>query len=103
MMGFYPVCPSQPYYVLGSPSFEEITLHLDNGKKFTIQAQGYSEENIYIQKADLNGHPLKVAAISHEDIMKGGKLVLTMSAEPNTQWPAKEYSSLLQSRTPDEP
>ena len=57
MVGFYPVCPGMPYYVIGSPSFEESVITLENGKKFTIKAKGASEKNIYIQSATLNGQP----------------------------------------------
>ena len=53
MVGFYPVCPGMPYYVIGSPSFEESVITLENGKKFTIEAKGASEKNIYIQSLPL--------------------------------------------------
>mgnify|MGYP000447076057 CR=1 FL=1 len=53
MVGFYPVCPGMPYYVIGSPSFEESVITLENGKKFTIEAPGASDKNIYIQSLPL--------------------------------------------------
>ena len=54
-LGFYPVCPGSPFYVLASPSFPKAVLHLENGKSFILQAENASEENIYIQKVTLNG------------------------------------------------
>src|SRR5262249_36607082 len=33
-LGFYPVTPGQPYYIIGSPLFERATMKLPNGKTF---------------------------------------------------------------------
>ena len=35
-MGFYPVNPCSGEYELGMPLFPKVTLHLENGKEFTI-------------------------------------------------------------------
>lgn len=88
MMGFYPVCPGTPYYVIGSPAFESITLNLENGKKFSIIADGNSEENIYIQSASLNGSPFNRSWIDHAEILQGGKLRFIMGNSPNKEWAA---------------
>lgn len=82
MMGFYPVCPGTPYYILGSPSFEEITLSLENGKKFKIEAKGLTKDCIYIQSAKLNGKPYNQFFITHDDIINGGTLSLVMGDKP---------------------
>ena len=37
-LGFYPVCPGTPYYIIGSPSFPRMSIRLENGKTFTILA-----------------------------------------------------------------
>jgi len=86
MVGFYPVCPGMPYYVIGSPSFEESVITLENGKKFTIEAPGASDKNIYIQSATLNGQPYDKSYILHTDIMNGGKLSFVMGDSPNKEW-----------------
>lgn len=85
-MGFYPVCPGTPYYMLASPSFPRMTINLENGKQFTIIAKGASCENIYIQTAKLNGKPYDKNYITHQDIMSGGLFEFTMGPEPNTTW-----------------
>ncbi|MFP4097131.1 MAG: GH92 family glycosyl hydrolase [Cyclobacteriaceae bacterium] len=90
MMGFYPVSPGMPYYVMGSPVFEETTINLTNGNTFTIQATNNSEENRYIQSASLNGAPLERSYLLHEEIMQGGELVLEMGSEPNKNWASKQ-------------
>ncbi len=82
-MGFYPVCPGSGEYVLGSPLFNKITLYLENGKTFTVQADQNSKKNVYIREAFLNGRKYTKNLISHEDIMKGGVLKLEMDSIPN--------------------
>ena len=85
-MGFYPVCPATPYYMIGSPVFPKLTIHLENDKSFTIIAENASAENIYIQSATLNGQPYTHNNLLHEDIMKGGELHFVMGKEPNPAW-----------------
>lgn len=85
-MGFYPVCPGTPYYMLASPSFPSITLCPEGSQPFTIQARGASEQNIYIQRAKLNGQPYLKNYLDHADIVKGGTLELEMGPVPNQGW-----------------
>lgn len=85
-LGFYPVCPGSPFYVLASPSFPKAVLHLENGKSFILQAENASEENIYIQKVTLNGKAYTKNYISHKDIIAGGEMVFTMGNTPNKTW-----------------
>ena len=87
-MGFYPVNPSSPDYIIGSPLFNHITLHMGNGKDFEILANHNSEANIYIQSATLNQKPWNKPWFSHSDIANGGKLVLEMGPRPNKKWGA---------------
>ncbi len=87
-MGFYPVTPGRPLYELGSPVFTSCTLHLTNGKNFTILAPGSSARNRYIQSATLNGHPYQRPWIAHQDILSGGTLTLVMGPAPNKHWGA---------------
>ncbi|MBZ4665913.1 GH92 family glycosyl hydrolase [Mahella sp.] len=85
-MGFYPVCPGKPVYDIGSPIFEEIKIHMDDGKVFTIKAINVSNKNKYIQSAELNNKPLNKPWFTHEDIVDGGTLVLNMGDRPNKSW-----------------
>lgn len=79
MMGYYPVCPGTPNYIIGSPTFEETTLNLPNGKTFKIIAKGNSTKTPYIQSATLNGKPFTQNFLTHQQIMAGGILDLKMS------------------------
>ncbi len=85
-MGFYPVDPSSSAYIIGSPIFDEATIHMANGKDFTIVAQNNSAKNLYIQSAVLNGKPLNRPWFDHSDIAAGGRLVFTMGPQPNRNW-----------------
>jgi predicted alpha-1,2-mannosidase len=82
--GFYSVCPGTDQYVIGSPAFKKMTITLENGKKFTIEANNNSSQNVYIQSAMLNGKPFTHNWISHADIMNGGTLHFEMGDKPNT-------------------
>lgn len=82
-MGFYSVCPGTQQYVIGSPLFKKVTLNLENGKKFNIEASNNNQSNIYIQSATLNGVNYDKNYLSHFDIMKGGKITFYMSEKPN--------------------
>lgn len=77
-MGFYPVNPVSGEYVFGAPQFPKFTLHMADGKTFTILAEGLSEEHKYIDSITLNGKPYTKNYITHEDILKGGTLVYKM-------------------------
>lgn len=88
-MGFYPVNPASGEYVLGSPLADQSDLTLENGKHFIITATNLSKENIYIQKATLNGTPYTRSFIRHSDIVKGGELVLFMDSKPSESWGIK--------------
>jgi len=85
-LGFYPVDPSSPDYILGSPIFDKATIHLGNGHDFTIVARNNSAKNIYIQSVTLNGKPWNKPWFSHSDMVDGGTLSLTMGPLPNKQW-----------------
>ena len=82
-MGFYPVCPGSGEYVLGSPIFDKVILHLENGNTFEITVENNSAENMYIQSAELNGDDYTKNYILHDDIMKGGKIKFEMSSTPD--------------------
>ena len=86
MMGFFPVTPGTTTYAIGSPFFEKTTLHLPNEKTFTVKAKNLSQENKFIQSARLNGKTLDKPWFTHEELMAGGILELTMGCQPNKTW-----------------
>ncbi len=88
-MGFYPVCPGTPEYIIGAPLFPRVTIHLENGKNFSVTAKNVSPENKYIQSVTLNGAPWSKSWFSHDDILNGSELVFEMGATPNQEWASK--------------
>ena len=90
LIGLYPVTPGSGSYLLGSPHFDRVTLHVDRAKgiDFVIEAQDAAAEHPYIQSATLDGAALAVPRVEHADIVKGGKLVLLMGSTPSN-WATK--------------
>jgi putative alpha-1,2-mannosidase len=80
----------KPFYEIGSPLFKKVTIHLDPnyypGKTFIIKAEHVSDKNKYIQSARLNGKKWLKPWFYHEELVKGGELVLTMGDKPNKEW-----------------
>lgn len=85
MMGFYPACPGSPDYVLTSPTFDKVTIHLDEKYypkgKLVIEAKHATPESIYIQEVKVGGKKLKGFTLSHQDLVKAGTLEFVLSEE----------------------
>ena len=84
-MGLYSVTPGTDQYVIGSPLFNRMTFTTEAGKQFVIEAQNNGPENVYINSATLNGQPFERNYLTYDEIIRGGRLVLRMSSEPNLQ------------------
>jgi predicted alpha-1,2-mannosidase len=85
-MGFYPVCPGQLMYSIGTPIFDKVTINLENGKQFVIKAENVSNENFYIQSATFNGKGYNKCYLNHNNIMSGGEIIFNMGSEANPKW-----------------
>ncbi len=83
-LGFYPVTPGTTDYIIGTPLFPSATIHLENGRSFTINAKDISNNNFYIQSASLNNKANTRSYISYYDINKGGEFNLRMGAKPSS-------------------
>jgi predicted alpha-1,2-mannosidase len=83
-LGFYSVTPGTGEYVMGSPMFKKITITLENGKQFIIKANNNDSNNVYVQKATLNGQAYTKTFLRHEDLVNGGVLELNMGSQPDT-------------------
>ncbi|GLX65746.1 glycoside hydrolase domain-containing protein [Paenibacillus glycanilyticus] len=88
-LGLFPGNPGEAYFLIGSPIFSEVKLHMGSGKTLTIKANGVSSENRFIQSATLNGHNFDQSWIKYEDLMAGGTLEFQMGNTPNFSWGAK--------------
>lgn len=92
-MGFYPVNPASGEYMIGSPIFDEVKINNPKTQQqFIIKANNnddVSNENCYIQSAQLNGKELNIPVITYDEITKGGKVEFNMS-NIASDW-AKDY------------
>ncbi|APA65148.1 GH92 family glycosyl hydrolase [Maribacter sp. 1_2014MBL_MicDiv] len=74
---------ANPEYQIGSPIFDEVNIKLNNnfynGDLFTIKANNNSNANFYVSDAAFNGVSIKAYSLRHEDIVKGGELILEMT------------------------
>ena len=89
-MGFYQVCPGTPEYIIGSPLFPKVTIHLENGKDFVVKANNISSENKYIRSATINGKPLTKSWFTHDDILRRSEIIFEMDSVPNKDWAVKQ-------------
>jgi hypothetical protein len=87
-LGFYPVCPGDNQYIIGTPLFDEISINLENGKKLTIKSENLSKENSYIQAIKYNGVDYSKSYFTHEMLMEGGEFVYMMGSTPS-DWGTK--------------
>lgn len=88
--GIHPSCPGNTRQEITAPVFDRIEFKLDSsyhpGEKFAIIAHNNSPQNMYIQKALLNGKEYPYCFIDFTDIAAGGTLELFMGNEPNRDW-----------------
>ncbi|MBI9061901.1 MAG: GH92 family glycosyl hydrolase [Marinilabiliaceae bacterium] len=86
-MGFYPVCPGDGRYVIGSPLFSKIVLDLPEpyNKKVTITANGVKQGKKYIRSLTMDGKAIVKPFITHSDLVSCDHIVFEMSATP-TDW-----------------
>lgn len=67
-------------YQIGSPIFSRITLHLSQPDgtptRFVISCKGDSDASPVVKSARLNGRPYRSSFLAHDDLVRGGRLVL---------------------------
>jgi predicted alpha-1,2-mannosidase len=86
-MGFYPVDPGVPTFEMVSPIWNRVTIHLPAphpGREFVVESQGGG----YVQSAALNGVNLPGPCFQESALLKGGRLKILQSSEPNKTWGA---------------
>lgn len=85
-MGIYPISPGLPLYTIGSPLFNSLTIHFENGKKFTIKSSNNSRKNIYVKSLSFNKNAYKKLTVTHSCLLQGGEMVFKMDSIPNNNW-----------------
>ncbi|MDD7438156.1 MAG: GH92 family glycosyl hydrolase [Bacteroidales bacterium] len=82
-LGFYPVCPGTLEYVIGSPLFEEVVVHLPNGRKLTLSAPGNRANTRFISGISVNSKQWGRNYLTHTQLLNGGKILFKMSSDPD--------------------
>ena len=77
MLGFYPDCPGEPYYTLTSPTFDRAEIDTMNGT-LVIESSRPSPDAVFVKSMTLGGKPLRKYRISHDELVKGGKLTFEL-------------------------
>jgi predicted alpha-1,2-mannosidase len=89
---------AEPYYEIGSPVFDKITIHLNQdyytGETFVIETRGNGPGNYYIRSAGLNNLPLEQPFVYHKDVVNGGTLDLLMGPVPEKSWGTRSTFTL---------
>ena len=80
-MGLYPACVGKPVYLISTPLFDSVKLHVKSPFLVTTQRKGAKDK--YIQKAFLNGEPLDRCFLYHDEIVQGGTLHYELGDRPN--------------------
>jgi hypothetical protein len=83
-LGLYPLQVGSPTLQVGSPLYDQATLHLGHGKTFVITAHGNSARNVYVQSERVDGHATGSTWIDSDVVTKGGRLDLTLGPKPST-------------------
>lgn len=71
-MGFFPLCPAKPEYVLGKSLFPSMTVRLPNSKTLRIENQAGSS---IAHSVTFNGSRISGPVIPHESLTAGGRLI----------------------------
>nr|WP_307985993.1 GH92 family glycosyl hydrolase [uncultured Prevotella sp.] len=79
-MGFYPVCPGSGQYVLGTPYFKSMKLHLENGKQVNILSEG---KGCYVDAMSIDGKEYGQNYLDMAVLRKGVNIVYRLSESPN--------------------
>jgi len=82
MMGLYPVSPGDMNYALVTPSFDEITISLNQdyypGKKLTLKLIKNDTAAKYISDISFNNNKLNSFFINHHKLINGGELIFQL-------------------------
>ncbi len=81
-MGFYPVCPGSNQYVIGSPYFDKVALHLENGNTVSLTRNGNGR---YIESMTIDGKPYTHNYLDHSGLLQGADIAFDMSDKPNVK------------------
>ena len=84
-MGLYPLCPGRPEYTTGVPLFDEVLLHLPNGKTTTITSTATANDRTYVEHIAWNDRDLpRFRMLDHSALVGGGHLHFDLGPRPGS-------------------
>ena len=84
MMGFYPDCPGDPYYILTTPVFDRVEIELDPdfyGTDVLVIEKDPDTSGKYIDAVYSGGKKYGGFRIGHKELLDGGHLVFKLTDE----------------------
>ncbi|HVB23944.1 MAG TPA: GH92 family glycosyl hydrolase [Ktedonobacteraceae bacterium] len=84
-IGLYPEITGVGGFVIGSPLFSSITLHLSGGHTVQINAPSASDASPYVQSLQLNGSPTTSLWLPRTTVQHGATLDFALGNNP-TNW-----------------
>ena len=83
-LGFYPLCPGSPWYVLTAPLFEDVTVKLTSDRVLRVIAHRQTAQNVYIQHLTVNGQVWDSPFFPHHILAAGATLEFHLGPEPSS-------------------
>ncbi len=77
MLGLYPDCPGEPYYMLTTPLFDRAEIDTPQGT-LTIEKHG---DGPYILRMTLGGKPLAKYRLQHDELLRGRNLTFELKTD----------------------
>ena len=75
-LGLFPNA-GQDFYYLNAPKYRKAVIRLPRGRRLTILADA-APEKVCIRSCTFRGRPVEGARITHRDLLRGGKLKMTL-------------------------
>ncbi len=80
MLGLYPDTPSEPYYTLTTPTFDNVEIDTPQGT-ITIKAERPNGDCQYIESMTLGGEPLKRYRITHSELLNKKNITFKLKSQ----------------------
>jgi predicted alpha-1,2-mannosidase len=77
-LGFYPMNPASGEYMFGLPLVDNAEIRLPGGRSFRVETRSVGGRRSRIVRAEWNGKEIPVISLQHEQLLKGGRLVLEL-------------------------
>jgi len=83
-IGIYPEITGVPGFVIGSPLFTSVTLHLQGGQPIQISAPAASDSRPYVQGLEVDGSPTSSLWLPWASVEGGATLNFSLGASQST-------------------